>query len=240
MSAAFAKRILVVDDEEDVRILVCRILRDLGYEVDAAADGAEALAKIAGERPDLIILDLMMPGVDGWSVLSELRRHSSPPPVVVMTALADYPTFARVVKEGASAYVCKPFRFHELVATCQGVLMAESTKASPPTADEDRRRFTRRPLMVEVRVLSREMSPIALGELMNLSFGGAQVDLGVPLEKGAPIRVAFHVPGVMNRLTLQGQILWRGPSPRGFSHGLSFVNLSAEEDRQLSELLQSA
>jgi CheY-like chemotaxis protein len=232
------KRILVVDDEEDVRVLVCRILRDMGYEVESAAHGKEALEKVSAQRVDLMILDLMMPGVDGWGVLASLRTLSSPPPVVVMTALADYATFARVVKEGASAYVCKPFRFHELVATCQGVLLAE-TRSPAAARAEDRRRSRRRSLMVEVRVLSREMSPIALGELMNISTRGARVDLGVPLEKGTTIRIAFHVPGNANRFTLAGDVLWRGPSPRGFAHGLSFLNLDAEEEQQLAELLES-
>ena len=233
------KRILVVDDEEDVRILVCRILRDLDYEVDGAGDGGEALAKIEEHRPDLVVLDLMMPGMDGWSVLAALRKHPSPPPVVVMTALADYPTFARVVKDGAAADVCKPVRFHELVATCQGVLLGAAGRLAIH-AGEERRRSPRRELMVEVKVLSREMRPLALGELMNLSFDGAKIVLAVPLEKGAAIRVAFHVPGALNHLTLEGEILWRHPSSRGFAHGLYFVNLTTEQDHQLAELLQSA
>jgi CheY-like chemotaxis protein len=233
------KRILVVDDEEDVRVLVCRILRDVGYAVDSAGEGGEALAKIREQRFDLMILDLMMPGIDGWGVLGGLRQIPSPPPVVVMTALADYPTFSRVVKEGAAAYVCKPFRFHELVATCQGVLHSDSKPKIPVPRDE-RRRSTRRSVMVEVRVLSRDMSPIALGELMNIGKGGARVDLGVPLESGTTIGVAFHIPGSLNRLTFQGQIVWRGPSTRGFAHGLFFANLTTEESRQIGELLESA
>jgi CheY-like chemotaxis protein len=239
VSEAIHKRILVVDDEEDVRVLVCRILRDVGYSVDSAGEGSEALDKVRQQRFDLMILDLMMPGIDGWGVLGGLREFPSAPPVVVMTALADYPTFSRVVKEGAAAYVCKPFRFHELVATCQGVLHSDS-KPRPAVSREERRHASRRSVMVEVRVLSREMSPIALGELMNIGKGGARVDLGVPLERGTTIRVAFHIPGSMHRLTFQGEVVWRGPSSRGFAHGLLFSNLTVEETRLIGELLESA
>jgi hypothetical protein len=178
-----------------------------------------------------------MPGVDGWGVLRELRTLPDPPPVVVMTALADYGTFTRAVREGASAYVCKPFRFHELVATCQGVLLASGSAAG--ALEEERRREHRRPLMVEVMVLSKDKKPIALGELMNLSTRGAQVDLGVPLDQGSRVRLAVHVPGGVDPLSLGGQVQWRGPSPRGFAHGLSFVDLSPAEDLKLNDLLRT-
>jgi CheY-like chemotaxis protein len=228
--------ILVVDDEEDVQILVCRILRDVGYEVDSAGEGGEAIEKIKAKRPNLIVLDLMMPGIDGWGVLKFLQEFRDPPPVVVMTARSDYDTFTRGVKQGASAYVFKPFRFHELVATCQRMIQAES-KAPMPVAQE-RRRDPRRTLMVEVRVLSKEKHPIPLGELANLSPGGAQVDLGVPLAPQASVRVAFHVPGGGVTLGLGGQVQWGRPSEQGFSHGIAFRDLSAEDERQLRELLR--
>ncbi len=71
--AARRKRILVVDDEEDVQVLVSRILKDAGYEVDRASDGGEAIERFRANRPDLIVLDLMMPGIDGWGVLQHLK-----------------------------------------------------------------------------------------------------------------------------------------------------------------------
>lgn len=230
------RRVLVVDDEEDVQILVCRILRDSGYEVESASEGGEAIDKMKAKRPDLVILDLMMPGIDGWGVLQFLQTQEQPPPAVVMTARSDYTTFARGVQQGAAAYVFKPFRFHELVATCQRVLLAEDRR--PASVPYERRRDPRRTLMVEVKVLSKEKHPIALGELVNLSLGGAQVSLGVPLEPGTRVQVGFHVPGGGVTLGLEGQVQWREPSPQGFAHGLSFVALDADTDRQLRELLR--
>jgi CheY-like chemotaxis protein len=228
------KRILVVDDEEDVQVLVCRILRDVGYEVDSASDGGEAIEKIGHRKPDLLVLDLMMPGIDGWGVLEHLRKVPDAPPVVVVTARADDSSFARGVREGASAYVFKPFRFHELVATCQKVLLSGVRR----TVSEERRKRERRDLMVDVKVLSKDRAPIALGELVNLGPGGAQIDLGVPLEVGDTVRIAFHSPAGGFPLSLDGEIRWRGTAPRGFSHGLVFAGLSGEDERALGDLLK--
>jgi CheY-like chemotaxis protein len=238
MSETPRQRIMVVDDEEDVQVLVSRILRDAGYEVSRASDGQEAIDKLGGEPTDLIVLDLMMPGVDGWGVLQFLRTQKDPPPVVIVTARTDYATFARGIREGGTAFVCKPFRFHELVATCQRLLLPGARPAPFPG---DRRATPRRTLMVEVNVLSRDRAPIALGELTNLGKGGARVDLGVPLETGDSVRVAFHVPGGEAPLSLEGEVRWRThAAPRGFAHGLRFHDLTPSEERQLAELLSPA
>lgn len=229
------KRILVVDDEEDVQILIRRILSDAGYDVASASDGQEALHKIDERAPDLVVLDLMMPGLDGWGVLENLRRRPNPPPVVVVTALADYQAFTRGVREGAAAYVCKPFHFAELVATCQKVLLAATTRT---LVTPEQRRESRRRLMVEVQVLSQENRPVAVGELVNLSMGGAQVDLGVALDLGERVRVALSIPRSGFPLGLEGRVQWRLSAQKGFSHGLVFVSLSPSEDRQLRELLR--
>jgi CheY-like chemotaxis protein len=232
--AAERKRILVVDDEEDVQVLVSRILRDAGYEVERASDGREAIQKLDAALPDLIVLDLMMPVVDGWGVLQFLQTKKDAPPVVIVTARTDYATFARGIREGGTAFVCKPFRFHELVATCQRLLLPGTKGGAFPG---DRRENPRRMLMVEVRVMSRDRAPIAIGEFVNLGPGGAQVDLSAPLEIGDMVRVAFHVPGGESTLSLGGQVRWRSSAPRGFSHGLRFQDLSPLEERQLAELL---
>jgi DNA-binding response OmpR family regulator len=121
MDTRGAKRILVVDDERDVRSLVCHILVDQGYEVDQAVDGREALAKIRAAIPDLVVLDLMMPEVDGWQVLRELQAMDSRPRVVVLSAFGDQ---KRVTEAGAIGFLAKPFRFAQLLDTCQRALSA--------------------------------------------------------------------------------------------------------------------
>lgn len=112
------KRILVVDDEEDVRTFVATVLQDTGFVVDCAADGYEALRKIEAGRPDLVVLDLMMPGLDGWGVLEQLRLKPDPPPVVVLSALAEK---HRIPQDGVAASLSKPFVVPDLIRTCKKV-----------------------------------------------------------------------------------------------------------------------
>ena len=109
MTAAFVERqsVLVADDEEDVRFLLSRLLGDVGYEVHLAQDGLEALERIDATKPDLMILDLMMPGLDGWGVLKRLETHPSPPIVVLLTARGDPESFARGIRAGSQCAVAQ-------------------------------------------------------------------------------------------------------------------------------------
>jgi CheY-like chemotaxis protein len=81
--------VLVVDDDSDFRAAICAILVDEGYAVRSAANGAEALERIAEETPDVLLLDLVMPVMNGWELLRSLREASLAIPVVVISALAD-------------------------------------------------------------------------------------------------------------------------------------------------------
>jgi hypothetical protein len=139
------------------------------------------------------------------------------------------------VREGAAAYVCKPFHFAELVATCQKVLLAGAARGPLVT---EQRRESRRRLVVEVQVLSHGSRPVAVGELVNLSPGGAQVDLGVALELGDRVRVALSIPGSGFPVGIEGRVQWRLAAQRGFSHGLVFVSLTPAQEQQLRDLLQ--
>jgi CheY-like chemotaxis protein len=113
-------RILVVDDEPDVQQFLRLVLEGAGYAVECAGDGQEAIRKIALECPDLVVLDIMMPVMDGWAVLAWLRGRGAPPPVVVvLSALEDG---ARALEEGAAEYLAKPFRVEQLLAVCSRIL----------------------------------------------------------------------------------------------------------------------
>ena len=106
---------LVVDDEDDVLQFVSMILEDAGYDVECAISGADALDKVAAHHPDLMVLDLLMPGMDGWEVLRRVREEPAPPRVVILSAFVE-PHVAR--REGAAAGVPKPFQAEELVRAC--------------------------------------------------------------------------------------------------------------------------
>ena len=124
-----AKTVLVVDDEATVRYLLSHVLSHAGFRVEVATDGLSALEQIGSSHPDLVILDLMMPGLDGWGVLDRLRDDPLHPPVLVVSAHGDSETPARAVKAGAAGYMTKPFALKQLVQTC-GRLMAAAVTST--------------------------------------------------------------------------------------------------------------
>jgi two-component system response regulator MprA len=115
-------RILVVDDEPAVRDAVDRALRVEGYETQLAADGAEALEALAERAPDALVLDLLMPHVDGLEVCRRLRAAGDRTPVLVLTARDGVPDRVRGLDAGADDYLVKPFALEELLARLRALL----------------------------------------------------------------------------------------------------------------------
>lgn len=123
-SSASRARILVVDDEPDVRALVARLLSQ-SFDVTVAVDGADALEKIlAGERPDLIVCDVMMPRMDGLTLTKELKRDPqlSRIPIVMLTAKTRTSDMIEGINAGARSYVTKPFKSEELLGKVRKAL----------------------------------------------------------------------------------------------------------------------
>jgi DNA-binding response OmpR family regulator len=131
------QRVLVVDDEKKIRDLVAAYLRADGFEVAEAEDGSEALAKIQRAEPDLVILDVMMPGLDGIEVLRELRK-SSDVYVMLLTARAEETDKLIGLSVGADDYLAKPFSPRELVARAKAILRRGRER---PAVDEEILRF---------------------------------------------------------------------------------------------------
>lgn len=115
-------RILVIDDEEAVRTAVRRALTLAGYEVEMAADGEEALASLAERAPDAIILDVLMPGVDGLEVCRRLRAADDHTPVLMLTARDSVGDRVAGLDAGADDYLVKPFALQELLARLRALL----------------------------------------------------------------------------------------------------------------------
>jgi DNA-binding response OmpR family regulator len=107
-------RILVVDDEEPVRDVLCEYFESQGFGVEAAPDGEAALAALGRLRPDLVLLDVRMPGIDGVEVLRRIRRADPDVPVIMVTANEDVALAKEMLKLGAFDYVAKPFDFSYL------------------------------------------------------------------------------------------------------------------------------
>ena len=115
-------RVLVVDDERPIRDVVAEALRESGYEVETASNGAEALHYIARSRPDAIILDLMMPVMDAAGFIRLLRLNPSSAGLPIIILSAAYAPDDEAHRLGASACLTKPFKLEELVAAVEHAL----------------------------------------------------------------------------------------------------------------------
>jgi two-component system response regulator TctD len=115
-------RILVVEDTEDLADAIAKRLRKVGYAVDIAPDGNEADELLRTETYNLVVLDLMLPGLTGQAVLQRLRQRRSRTPVLVLTARSDVDDKVGVLDYGADDYLVKPFDFRELEARCRALL----------------------------------------------------------------------------------------------------------------------
>jgi two-component system response regulator MprA len=123
-------RILVVDDDPEIVSFLKRGLTYEGYTVDTAGDGTEALAKARESEPDLVVLDIMMPGIDGLEVSRRLRQASKIP-IIMLTAKGTVTDRVRGLDSGADDYLVKPFAFDELLARIRALL-----RRSQPTEGE--------------------------------------------------------------------------------------------------------
>ena len=115
------KRILIVEDEDTIREVVRRYLEREGFQVREAADGYAALDILAQEEPDLIVMDLMLPGIDGLTLTRQLRQRSRVP-VIMLTARGETSDRIRGLDSGADDYLPKPFSPRELVSRIQAIL----------------------------------------------------------------------------------------------------------------------
>jgi DNA-binding response OmpR family regulator len=115
-------RVMVVDDDVTVREVVVTYLRAAGYDVDEAADGESALAGLREQQADLVVLDLMLPGIDGLEVCRRIRSKDDDVPVIMLTALGSETDRVVGLEQGADDYVTKPFSPRELVLRVESVL----------------------------------------------------------------------------------------------------------------------
>jgi two-component system response regulator MprA len=148
-------KILVVDDERAVRESLRRALALEGYDVDLAADGEEALESVRRAEPDALILDVLMPGVDGLEVSRRLRRSGSKVPILMLTARDAIENRVEGLDAGADDYVTKPFALEELLARVRALLRRT-------TGGEEILRFADIELDPSMREVTRGGEPVEL------------------------------------------------------------------------------
>jgi DNA-binding response OmpR family regulator len=151
-------RVLLIDDDEDVRTLVRRLYERNDAEVIEAATGTDGLKALYGSRPDLVLLDITMPELDGWRVLNRIRELTDVP-VLMLTAADRELEKVRALRAGADDYVTKPFGLQELLARSEALLRRRRAKEEAPAKYADQ--------LVEVDFQSAEAR--AEGRPLNLT-----------------------------------------------------------------------
>ena len=129
-------KILLVDDEQAITANLSPFLERSGFVVAVAADGEEGLAQVSGFSPDLIVLDILMPRLDGRETLRRLRQAGNWTPVILLTQVGESTERAMALEEGADDYLNKPFDPHELVARIRAVLRRARPGQPPLTSAE--------------------------------------------------------------------------------------------------------
>ncbi len=206
------RRIMIVDDQPSIRGVLRLALQEAGAVVSEAPDGEAAVRLTHTEAPELLLLDLAMPGMDGWQVLLQLRQspHTATIPVVLETSAEDYATYERARNLGVAAFVSKPFRLLELIETCRRILDGARPLQGRPKSESQ---------SPGVRVIRREGETVP-GDLLEMDLRGAQVELGRPLAVGERVTLSFLRPEVPE--IPAAEVRWVTPQGALFRVGLSF------------------
>ncbi len=122
-----SKKMLIVEDDENISELLGLYMEREGFATETAADGEEALTMFKGFSPDIVLLDVMIPKLDGWGVLSEIRRDSKVP-VIMITAKGELTDKVSGLSMGADDYIVKPFEMKEVIARVAAVLRRSGTQ----------------------------------------------------------------------------------------------------------------
>ena len=179
-----ATKVLVVEDDKNIADLLQLYLEKEGYEVTVAADGGQGLEKFRADGPDLVLLDVMMPVMDGYELVKLIRAESKTP-VIMLTAKAETDDKVTGLRSGADDYITKPFEMKEVLARIEAVL----------------RRFDREDAPVSSRVLNYDKLTIDM-EAFELVIDGKKVD-APPKE----MELLFYLASSPNRVYTRNQLL---------------------------------
>ncbi|MDD5167648.1 MAG: response regulator [Syntrophales bacterium] len=216
-----AKTILVVDDEKDLVELVGYNLEKEGFKVLRAFDGEKAFEIATGKKPDLIILDLMLPGISGLDVCKNIRRkpEMEAMPIIMLTARGDDIDKVLGLEMGADDYITKPFSVRELVARVRAVLRRSEIR------DDGKRVFNERGLFIDY-------------QSYEVAVNGLKADLG-PTEMKLLIFLTQHPGRVYSRSQLLDHV-WGNEAfvePRTVDVHISRLRTAIEEDKENPEYI---
>ena len=179
-----AVSVLVVEDDRNIAELLQMYLEKEGYAVTVASDGGQGLSKFRSAKPDLVLLDVMMPVMDGWAVCRAIRAESTTP-VIMLTAKGETDDKVAGLKQGADDYITKPFEMKEVLARIEAVLR----RTSGVTAEKKSRRLTFDKLVIDM-------------DSFELIVDGKKVDTP-PKE----MELLFYLASSPNRVYTRNQLL---------------------------------
>ena len=177
-----ARNILVVEDDRNISELIRMYLEKEGFEVRLAYDGGKAVEEFEREQPDMVLLDIMLPVLDGWQVCERIRRKAKTP-IIMLTAKSDVTDRITGLEMGADDYLVKPFEMKELMARINAVLRRSEIP------DDTRKRLTFDKLVINL-------------DSYELTVDGKQVDTP-PKE----LELLYHLAATPNRVYTRNQLL---------------------------------
>jgi DNA-binding response OmpR family regulator len=217
--AAASRRLLIVEDNDDLAFGLQRTLFANGYRVEVARDGADALRRARIFRPHLVILDLMMPGMDGFTVLTSLRREGLDIPVLILSAKSEEADKIRGFRAGADDFVTKPFGVLELLARVAALLRRTAAVEIRTTADSD------------------ATEPITVGDLVidvparRVLRSGVAVAMA-PKEFDLLVALVRHSGTALSRTTLLREVWGHAPDIQTRTVDIHIVELRRKLERE--------
>ncbi len=178
-----ARRVLIVEDDHNIADLLRLYLEKEGYEVTLALDGVKGVEQFRTVRPDLVLLDVMLPGVDGWGVCRTIRTEAKTP-IIMLTAKSETEDKVYGLKQGADDYITKPFEMKEVLARIEAVL-----RRSGMEPEKNSRRLTFDKLIIDM-------------EAFELTVDGKK--LSIPPKE---MELLFHLASSPNRVYTRNQLL---------------------------------
>jgi len=178
-----ARKVLIVEDDHNIADLLRLYLEKEGYEVAIAPDGVKGVERFRSEQPDLVLLDVMLPGMDGWAVCRSIRTESKTP-IIMLTAKREAEGKVYGLKQGADDYITKPFEMKEVLARIEAVL-----RRSGMEPEKGGRRLTFDKLIIDM-------------EAFELTVDGKK--LSIPPKE---MELLFHLASSPNRVYTRNQLL---------------------------------
>ena len=197
-----ANKILFVEDEEDLILIVADTLRGQGYEVVTAADGAAGLDRFKSEGVDVVVADVMMPKMDGFSMAKEIRKLSPTVPLLFLTAKSTIDDVEEGFGVGANDYLKKPFELRELIVRIKALLRRDNTNRA-----EDRKFFIGRYVFnVATQTLSLEGQSVELSHFEARILELLATNIGKTVDASALMIAIWQRDEPSNRNSLHGYI----------------------------------